>query len=263
MGPIDWLPVSSNSRGVAKVTLPGSGLLVAIVSAPGASPVLIETRTTAGNVTSEQVALRLRPVVRGQILASDGSPAIGIEVHVHVLLDNEAFDFFDADRDSGIGIAGVGSGSQYNSKVSVPARTDSEGRFRVAVPNGREIAISAFAVTEYAFKAFQIIAEGEKLDLPPITLEGGGEAKSSSFVGLELVTESGEPVEGLRVTYAIQDDDPWYRAFPDVVTDQDGQAILLGIQPGTPIGVLIHRKGGPPKVELSTPLGGIHRIVVE
>jgi len=262
-GAIEWLPCERAPDQSYRVTLPGSGLALMRITSPLTHPKIVEARTMAGAAYQERVSVIQRPVIRGSILRADGSPAKGAQVIIRVLMLNDAFDFYDSDRDLGIASLSNGDDNEMYTVVAVPTLTDAEGRFQVATPAGGELSITAWQQAEYCFVATHAHANSQAEEIPPIKMMRAPAADDPDVILIKLVDASSNPLRDMSVDYAIVDDDPWYRSFPTLVTDENGICMPSGVVPGGRLGFIIWKPSLPPMTCTLTVSAGVNTIMVE
>jgi hypothetical protein len=198
----------------------------------------VESSTLEGVIREEWAILTSRPRVLGTVLKSDGSPAVGADVIVKVLLSDLEPDFFQSDLElySAVAVTEKGTESRV---LGIQFHTDELGQFSGPITFGDLLAVQATLGQEFRFSEIGAIpSDGSDIKVT-LRLSNPANPNEGDGLTLALITDQGKPIAHARVVYAIVDDHPWYRTFSPGVTDAEGRIRLHGVGIGETITLLV------------------------
>ncbi|KAA3609556.1 MAG: hypothetical protein DWQ01_09510 [Planctomycetota bacterium] len=176
----------------------------------------------------------------GVVKDSEGNPVENTKVKIGAVFSAHNMEFSPFHmykRGMATGFATHDNSAAINLRTSV--KTDSEGRYRVVVPNTSRYSASAVVGKEYGFETIEFplpSAEGEVV-LNVQTKAARGE-NVPSFL---LRKEDGSPVVGAEVSTAIASDYLWQRQFPKVRSNSKGRVHMPWLEPGVLFGIFVKR----------------------
>lgn len=205
----------------------------------GGNSCFLEVDLLPGVRTKAVLVFSERPVMRGVLLDWDNTPVANAVVLLTTALDLNDYDLSSADRHATI--LCIAEGTQYHS-AHQRIRTDIEGKFAVAVPEGLDYSMESHAKDGYVFWNTQdmgnLPTDGREIILHL------AEPTAERVTTVTFHDSSGVKITDGGVTFAIPDDIPFFRQWPHKAPlNENGQISTMGLEPGMEVSIVLFRDG--------------------
>ncbi len=233
------LEVDASESDAAAFVLPAAGPHVAGWMDSIGDSVFEPVDLAPGETVNLDLDERSRPVLRGILLDWHGSPVPKARLTLVTSLDLVEYDHMPQDPHALVTYRRDG---QFYRTAQKTYQTDENGLFEYRVPRGKDYAIWSHALGGYCFWSTQQsglpLSENEEIVLHLLD-HSLGNSTIFQFFGSD-----GLPFPDATITVAVAGDVPFFRAWPyKLPLDERGELRLIGLEPGTLVGVFVYLQG--------------------